>query len=381
MKGYCGIDIDSDKVFISLAKVKKSEAILLKELDVGISPHAKGLVEFLKEKGEAINKKIKENEIALSMHADTVYLNLPLGLENKILVEAHIPLRKSKKITATDILYAKRYLENTFLNWDDICIHHLVLNYEVEGNVYKNPPFGVIAKRIKMKSLLVVVKDRLRKDIEDIFYNLERNFGGFIFPGLSILSTAFGELNKESFLAAFAIGYDRTHIVIYRDGNIDFNSEHRFGLKNILEELARKLILPLSLAQEVYNRYISLKETPPLKEVSIKNGETYINLSINTVNSFVKDYIKQELNIIIEDIKPKLSGEATIAFIGRLNPKEGLGDFLKGHIPYSIIPLKSENISSSFGCIRYGVSKFLERDYHSDNSIVGRIMNVYKEYF
>jgi cell division ATPase FtsA len=382
MKGICAIDISSDKVFFSLATSRKSKLIFLKEAEADLSCGSKSLVEFLKENGEALNEKIKENEKKLSIYADKVYLNLPPGLESRLFVEASIPLKKNKRITPADISYAKKYLEDAYVAWEDICLHHLVLNYEVEGNSYKTAPLGVTAKRVKIKSLLIVAKNKLYRDIDDILYNFGRKFCGFVFQGLSIWANTFEDFAVPESLAACYIGYDKTYMVIYKNGEFYFSDGYAFGLRNILEELSRKLLLPFPLAEEIFNRYVSFKEMPPIKEVSIKNGQQYISLSTNTANSFVKDYLRQELGLIFEAIKPNLVPEINITFSGRLNLKAGLADFLKGFLSYPIaMPLTNESVSLSFGCLRYGLFKFLEREHCANVSFINRIVAVYKEYF
>jgi cell division ATPase FtsA len=382
MKGCCGIDIDRDKTFISFAALKRSQPVFLKEEEAKVVYDSDKLIDFLKNNGELINATIRDAEKKLSIYADTVYLNLPLGLEKQILAEAVVPLKYRKKIDWRDISFAKKYLQDAYLEWDDLCVHHLVLNYEVEGVTYKNPPIGLVAKKIKVKSFLLSVKDAFYKDIEDIFNNLERKFIGFIFPALSFLCAAFTDFNEQSLLAVVYVGYDKSYVVAYQRGVVDFVFKSDFGLKKIYDDLSQKLILPVSLAQEIFKRYVSFKDTSHLKEVSIKSGEAYINLSTQTVNSLARNILINECNLIFTELQNRVSPQTEVSFAGRLNSKEGLGDFLRSYLPY---PIKITNnykcLSSSFGCIRYGTSKYFERNIERNNTIVQSIAQIYKDYF
>ena len=146
--------------------------------------------------------------------------------------------------------------------------------------------------------------------------------------------------------------------------------------------MEKKIILPAALAKEVFNRYISFKELPHFKEVSIKTGSNYINLSTQAANTFVKDYIKNELTAIVMAAKEALAGESSVYVCGRLNIKEGFWDFLKSFMAYNVkLGDIKEVASKSFGVLNYGMLKFLEEGALRKDSFANRIINTYKEYF
>jgi cell division ATPase FtsA len=382
MKGCCGIDIDKDRTFISFATFKKLQPVFLKEAEAEVAFNSDGLADFLKNNGELINTVIQEAEKKLSIHADTVYLNLPFGLEKQTLVETTVPLKHRKKIDWGDIYFAKKYLQDAYLDWDDFCMHHLVLNYEVEGGIYRDPPIGLIAKKIKMKSFLLSVKSGFYKDIEDIFNNLERKLSGLIFPAFSILCAAFAEFSGQKLAAAVYIGYNKIYVITYQKGIVDLAFNSDFGIEKIYNGLAQKLILPASLAQEIFKRYVSFGDASHAKEVSIRNGETYINLSTQTVNSFVRSILVNECNEIFANLQNKIPPQAEISFTGRLNLKDGLENFLRTFSPYCAkVANQHKSLSSSFGCIQYGTSKCFEQSVKKNSSFFQAVTQVYKDYF
>jgi len=383
MKGFCGIDIDTDRTYISFAKELRRELVFLQETDLEIPFFPKNFFEFLQENSNSINQKICEKEKQLSLNVEKIYINLPWGLEQKGEFSATIPLNKRKKITAADIIFAKKYLQDTFLDWDDFCIHNFVLSYQVQDQIYSEPPIGIIAKKIKLNSCLIWVKDKFRKDTEAIFSNLERDFSGFISPFASIAGGIFTHpKDMKDSCAIIDVAYDKTSILVFKNKRISYIKESEFGLKKVFDELEKKIILPSALAQEVFNRYISFKELSHLKEVSIKTGSNYINLSTQAANTFVKDYIKSELLRIIEEAKGALTRESSVYICGRLNVKEGFCDFVKSFMPYEVKLSNAKDVASkSFGSLNYGTSRFLEEGLLRKDSFLNRVIGVYKEYF
>ena len=381
MRGVCAITLDADKAFISSAIVKGRFLNFLGESEVSIPYEGGEVASYLRENLEAINQKIKDSESTNSFNAERIFLELPWNLTNSKEVQEVVPLKRPKRLTVGDISFAKKYLEDKFLNWDDFCIHNVVLNYEVEGVSYDSPPLGVWAKRIKLRSHLLWVKDKIHKDIEDIFSNSDRNFSGFVASPICLFSSAFGK--KEKLQVVVSIDYSSSHFVVIGKDRFTSSEEFGFGLKSIVGALAQRFILDFSLAQEVFYRYISFKEIPYFKEITIKKDQGYVNLSTQTLNSFVKDYIKGEVAVILKAInKSTQEQDFAISFAGRLNVKEGFYSFLKDCIPWKLrAPAYKEVVSSSFGCLRYGVSRFLESEHKKDQSLVQRILSVYKEYF
>ncbi|MEI8349699.1 MAG: hypothetical protein WCI77_06055 [Candidatus Omnitrophota bacterium] len=382
MKMVCGIDVRPDKTFFSLVRLAKSEAYCLRETQLAIPFDGNNFSHFLQANAAAIVKAIEEEARALSISVDTVYLNVPWGLEQRRVVESIVPLGKRKKITSGDILFTKKYVEDAYLDWDDFCMHHFVLRYEVEGKSYVRPPVGVVAKKIKLKSLLVWVKDAFRKDIEGVFSHLEKKLGGMIFAAASSVSANGTQLISANAAGIIDIGYEKSNVAIFVEGNLLCVQEFAFGLKSILQELAKKHFIPVSLSQEVFDRYISFRELPYFKEVSIKNADTYLNVSTNTVNSFVKEYIKNEINVIIEAIRKDVPQEFNLTVTGRLNAKDGFADFLKSFIPQSVVVAAAGvGESLSYGCACYAACRYLERIRGGQDSFFHRFLRIYKEYF
>lgn len=383
MKGYCGIDIDSDKTFISFASLDKQTVNFLEEIEMPVSSRGQNLIDFLKQNAQLFVQRINEKEIAYSLRVEKIFINLPWGLENKVLIDETIPLKKRKKLTSRDIDFAKNYLQDSALDWDDICLHHLILYYEIEGSRFLRPPLGVWAKKIKLHSRVLSVKEKLHKETEDIFDNLDREFGGYIFSGISSLSALLAQGPVSKPMVIVYIGSEESFVTIYSQGNVEFVNGYGFGTTKIFQEIEKKFLLPFELAKEISHRYLSFKDIPNFKEISVKNGQSYINVSTQTFNSFVKELVTREIGSILQEIKNKFQiQECIVSFMGRLNAYDGFYEFLKTSLSNEVEPLNAQRaLSSSFGCLRYGINPFLENDYARSSSLLQKMATIYKEYF
>lgn len=381
MKGVCAIALDRDKAFISFARLRRGQPTFFKESEVLIANSGSDIVFFLKENFETFDQKIKEAEGKYSCRFEKIFLELPWGVAKSKTVEETVTLKTRKKITFRDILRAKKYIEDKFLSWDDFCIHSIIINYEVEGTSYEKAPLGIWAKKIKLQLLLVWIKDKIQRETEDIFDNLDRNLGAMIAPQISRFSSVFTDKDKEQVVVS--IDCEQSRFIARSRNSFIFGKEFSFSFRRVIEQLTKRFALRVSLAEEIFQRYISFKEIPYFKEITVKSESGYVSLSIQALNSFIKNYIKGEICYILRTIREDIvNDDFTISFIGRLNAKEGFYGFLKDYIPYPLkAPLQRLTISSSYGCLCYGVSRFLEIDNKSNGLGFRHILDIYREYF
>jgi len=381
MRGICALALDEDRIFISLASLKRNNLTFKEEVALPLAYNSSNIATFLRDNSEVIEQKIKKIEEKFFIRTEKIFLELPWNQSVQQIVQEAVPLKRKKRITADDISWAKKHLEDKFLDWDDFCIHNIAMSYEVAGQSYRSAPLGVLARRIKLCSLLVGVKYRVYKEVEDIFNNINRSFGGFVAAPMSALATAFRKRGETQ--AVVNISYGSSSYVIRDENNSISYRKFDFCLRKVIEALAKRFMIPVTLADEVFQRYISFKEIPYFKEITLKNGQGYMNLSTQTLNLFVKEYISGEIKCLVGEIKDQIkNNDAVISFIGRLNAKEGFFNFLKEHIVYPLNPpLLKAGVSASLGCLNYGVKPFLENDHKENNSVFQRILDIYREYF
>lgn len=385
MRGICGLFFDSDRIFASLAGRRKSGVFFLEELEIE-RVAANTVFEALKETAEILRQRISQSEKEHSFRLERVFLELPRDFNSKKVVEETVPLRKRKKVTSRDVTYIKKHLEDKFLDWDDFCVHNIPLGFEIGEARYSSPPLGLWARKVKMRSILTWVKDRTYREIEEIFDNINMSFGGFILPELSMLAVLSGgnsfDILREADQAVVSLDYARSFFVLRSSDGCIHSGEFDFGLKNILDELAGRFSLGSDLAREVFSRYIYFKEVPYFKEVTVKNESGYLKLSSQTMNFFVKNYIKIRITGMVREIEIKTGRkDFSISFIGRLSHKEGFNGFLKEFLPQKVVPPLAAGVSSSFGCLRYGSQRFLEITASRRNKLLQSFLDIYRDYF
>jgi len=390
MQAVCGIDLDKDKVFLSFAGLKKNIPFFINEVEIDRGLGDCDIVDFLHDNAELLCKKIASVENKRALRVTKIFLKLPPGMEKMSVVEEVVVLKHTKKINPRDIKFIKKYLEDNALDWDDHCIHHFPLDFGIEGKAFDSLPVGIWAKRIRIKSLLVTVKDRIRTQVESIFNNYDIVFGGFISSGVCDYSSVFSSQDKKGIKAVVSVGYAGSFLTIVDNGLIKSVESFAFGLRQIMEHIAKNFSLPSDLAMEIFERYVSfLPEYNNAdgafsagKEVSVKDGDVYINFSILSVNNLVKNFVQDNIATIAARIDITRSVDVSLSLLGRLNKKEGFFDFLKTFVKYAMVPVPFDSdTSSSFGCARYGILKFLENRSQAKVSFVDRVSLVCKEYF
>lgn len=381
MKGACAVVIDDNRIFISFGILRKSSFKFLKETSLTLTQPPTDLISSIRDNAEVINQAIEEVERSHSLKVDKVFCELPQNFTNTKVVSDIVPLRGKKRISSFDINFIKKYLEDKFLDWDDYSIHSIALQFRVRGEAYSQAPYGLWAKKLLVKSLLVSVKDKVHKEIEDIFDNFNRRFGGFVSSLLSTYASV-GEKSEKP-QVVMRCDYAKSNFVVRSSSDLIFSQNIDFSIKYLIEKLARRFWLDFSLAEELFERYISFKEIPYFKEITVKKEGGYINLSTQTMNLFIKDYIRSKMADIFKIVRPYTGGDDfSFSFLGRLARKEGFYRFLRDCVSAEIItPLEQSAYSASFGCLRYGLLPFLELGYKKERSLLQRAVDIYREYF
>jgi len=378
-KVVCGIDLDKDYAHLSFSRMKGDDMVFFREAVFNRGMTGDFLL-FFRDNIADLRALIDDNAIKHKFKVENIYIKLHPGVEKMTIAEDVVALSRTKKVSPADIAYAKKYLEDNAIDWDDFCIHHFPLNFGIEGKAYESMPVGFWTKRIRIRSLLVTVKDRLRLDMKDIFDNYDMPFGGFISTGVSDFSTSF--TSAKGVMAVVNIGYDTTLLTIARNNILCAVESFDFGVRYLVDAIAREFSISEAIAREIFELYVAFGiSTVGNKSVSVKDGDEYINISISRSSQIVEMMLKD----ILSRIAVRLSHEgevAALSFLGRLNAKAGFYDFLKSFISYPVnMPRFTESFSSSLGCARYGSSRFLENISLPRQTLAQRLRTVCKDYF
>lgn len=131
MKGASAIVIDDDRAFISLGSLKKPSFIFLEEFSLVFPKKSADLFSCIKENSFLLNQAIEDAEKRHCLKVEKVFLELPEdNLSIKKTVDI-VPLKGEKKVSSFDLAFIKKYLEDKYLDWGDLCIHNIAFNYTV----------------------------------------------------------------------------------------------------------------------------------------------------------------------------------------------------------------------------------------------------------
>ncbi|MEM7816670.1 MAG: hypothetical protein QXZ20_02025 [Candidatus Aenigmatarchaeota archaeon] len=372
MRGICAIGIGGRGTVIVFASSNKNKVNFLEEFEVKIPLKENSFLDYLYNNSEIFEQRIKEKDSTLRI--EKVFLVLPCEEIKKSIVEDTILLKKYKKISYKDIVFAKKNLEDIFLSLEDVCLHHFNLEFEIEKNIYNTFPIGVFAKKIKLKSQLIYIKQEQYKRAKELIDSWEKEFGGVLAYPVGI----FKYIQKNKNFVMIDILYDKTYVLIYNEGIFEWIVLEDLSLKKIFENVQRHFSIPSTLVEEIFDRYVSFKEIYDSGEINIKKENDYVNLSIQSLNNFIKDYIKEKIANILEILNSKFSEEFLVSVTGELNKKERFFNFIHNFIPQISI----NRNSMVFNCLDYSAERFLERvPPRFRNSFLNYILNIYKDYF
>ncbi|MCF7873912.1 MAG: hypothetical protein K9L84_00845 [Candidatus Omnitrophica bacterium] len=382
MKAFCAVVLEKDKAFLSFAGLKKGSLELLAEKELLILNN-EDFLQRLRTNAEKIEQLIADFEQEYSLSLKKIFMELPSGLTKEVGVQETIVLPKKKKVTPSIINSAKKYIENKFLEWNHHCIHHIVLDYQTEGIKANEAPLGVFTNKIKFNSLLIYIKESFYKEVADIFYNMEKDFFGFVAHKISVLSQGFKCFKGSQ--VAISINSFNSYVGIKDEKGKVSEKEFNFSLEKIINELSKQYAISSVISGQLLRRYGSFKEIPYFKEITIKKEESYLNLSTKALGNFLKRIFSSNIKPIIEealsDIKESKRETTIFSFIGPLTIKDGFYGYVKKLLPHKVEVPVYKCSSSAFGCIKYGCSKSLEKAYEKKESLLGRIKRVYHEYF
>ena len=379
-----GLSLDDNSwelCFVSLQRRK----ILPYTVISGESYHNfNNLKEFITNSIDYINERISYTEKNSSFKTESIFFRLPRECAGKKEAEDVISLnvgKKVKKITYKDIDYAKRQIENISLGLKDICIHHLVSEYKIGDKTFSRPPIGLWARKMHIKSIMIFVPSDIYDVFIDSFSNVERKFSGFVYGALADYSAAYNNIIEKPVFVV-NIRKNSTIISYFYKGSIIFEKNFCCGSKSIISYVAKRLSFSEELASDLIFKYSSFYDVDLSKEISVKEQNEYINVSLATLNNLIKEAVADHISAMMPYIKREsLSDDYAVLFMGKITQKDGFHNFVKKHFNINVtLPLYNKLPSCAFGCVRYGIKRLFEKE-EAKGSLWQRIAMFYKDYF
>lgn len=383
MKLLAGVNFTKSGIFFSFASRKGKKVIPCGEYLCEKKLNVNSIEKLVKDNIDYIDRELTKKEKKDNCKISDVYCAVSDDCIRKQVVEDTVSLnlkKNRKKISPKDIIQAKKHIEQVSLEWDDFLLHHIVLEYDVDGKKYNFAPVGVWARKLKIKSLLVYVKNIYKEEVFNCFDSFNRVFSGFIYEPVAILTAGYNGVDKK--VIAIDIGTVSTSVVSFFNEDYFFEKKFDFGEETVIKAVADKFLLTEDVAKQLIFQYASFHESSHEKEISLRNNDEYINVSSKSLNLVLRDVFYAGLSLILKNLHEAFNVETIpVFFTGRVTWLDGFTSFVKNS--FSVEIKKSgfyKNLSLGFGCVKYGQLKYFEQ-LPEKESFLKKIYSIYKEYF
>jgi len=381
MRGICGIDIDRDKTVIAFAAIKSGTPMFVRDVTLDVASSG-SIIEHLKANSGLIGRKIKDKSKELAVKIDRVFVSLGWETGDYRLAEDTVAFDVIKRVSCRDIECVRDRIEDEALVHDEYCVHNFEMDYELDDKTYLRAPVGMRAKRLKVRTLVVAIKENIYREAADVLSRMDLVFGGFIAAPCAAMATCLPGREPSRRLVVVNIRYDKSFYLFYDRGRLTILTPIDFGLRSVFIGLQNNFSIPFFLTDEVFSRYLSFKGTDRLKEITLKDGDSYVNVSVSAINTFLAQSLAQELGGMAQSLKDSLGGDLDLTIVGRLSAKDGFYSFLRSCMPQGVGVMPAPGaVSCAWGAARYGIKRFLENAYREKEPFLRRLVRTYKEYF
>lgn len=382
MKGLCGIGVDPGSLRALLVYSHHNRVIPLTKIEIKIS--SQNFLDVLHTYIDTLEEEIRKREKKYSCAVEKIYCSLPFEWAKVKIVEDAIPLTtdKKKRLTLKDIRSAKNHIESVSLEWNEMCLHNIVLEYHLDNKIYTTLPLFLEGRKLTIKTQLIFIERKIFKEVENIFENIGRKFMGFVYKPLSDVSVNYQNAYQEVPCTTLNVGESYTLASGIRNHHLCID-RFDFSERKIKAALEERFLLSQDVCAEILNRYVTFCDTSFHKEVVIKDGTKYVNISMSSLNSFLQDFTARELGAVIEKLKDIYDKKIKIVFLGKIAFMKGFYSFLRHRFPsLEAEPVCFQSVAAPLlGCIKYGRRRYLEEVSLPKKSFFQQLLHMYREYF
>ncbi|MDD4899278.1 MAG: cell division protein FtsA [Candidatus Omnitrophica bacterium] len=340
----CALDIGSSKLVAALARTKKgviSDIIFETEISKGI---AEGSIVDSVELIGSLSRLLKNLKAKSEIKIKSLYLNV--SGQDIATKHAHaiIPLaeRGNKVVTLSDLQKVNEQARVLGSSLEEEIIHQIPYSYSIDSKSNISNPLGLYSHKLEVDLYLVCAKvsslQSFSRVVNQAGYELKDLF-------LSGISTAYAVLNpglKTGEAVICDIGSDITEIIFLKDAAVRNIEVLRTGGNAITQAIARELVVPFDLAEDVKRSYASVGDfdaIPQEKEILIKKDKVYKpikqRLAAQTATSHAREICEKIKHAVEKHIA--LNEIDNFVVCGRTVLLEGFLEMLEGHMG---IPVK-----------------------------------------
>ena len=170
-------------------------------------------------------------------------------------------------------------------------------SYNIDDGEDIHDPFGLEVNRIEADNFILYADNDHITNIRKLFSNVGIKITDIIPDAIAASEVLIKQSERDMGISVLDIGYTKTDIAIFTEGNIQHNKVIPNGIKDIIHMISYVYKLSFEDACYVYNEYANLLKCNSDEEVSL--GIDYLGkerfLHIGEFNRLIEDLIKQLL--------------------------------------------------------------------------------------
>lgn len=276
----CAIDIGSNKISASLAKIKKSriESIFF---DVMPSSGVKeGVIIDATQLVTCLTKIIKNLKNKSGLRIKFIHTNFSGKDISTKHSHAIIPLaeRGNKVITSTDIASANEQARILGSSLEEEIIHVIPSSYSIDSKSNVINPIGLYSHRLEVDLYLVCARLSSLQSLSRVISQAGYEIRNLSFSGLATSKAVFGKEEKKGLSVFCDVGSDVTELLIFKDGLLQDIQILSLGGNSMTAQLSEGLKINAELAEDIKRSYGIIGDTssiPENKEILVKKDEFY----------------------------------------------------------------------------------------------------------
>lgn len=257
-KLYCGLDVGSQRIKVSLLRVRDGQSPQLVDFfEQKTSGFKDSSVSDLAELTDSIQAAMN----GLFKKTESRVKQVSLGLGGDLIAvrrnDSTIPLveRGNKVITSFDLRKVNTQARLLGVKMDEEIVHDVPQTYRVDDVNTAANPLGLCGRKIEVETMLIVANGtRLQNVIKAV------NQAGFevtetCYTSYAAAEAILDENDKKKGCVLLDIGSRVTSILIYSEGILKYLTNIPWGGNDVTRRIAQDLNLSLDLAEDIKKSY------------------------------------------------------------------------------------------------------------------------------
>ncbi|PIQ90812.1 MAG: cell division protein FtsA [Candidatus Omnitrophica bacterium CG11_big_fil_rev_8_21_14_0_20_41_12] len=276
----CAIDIGSNKISASLAKIKKNR---IEDIFFDCLPSSgvkEGVIVDATQLVVCLGKIIKSLRAKSGLKIKFIHTNFSGKDISTKHSHAIIPLaeRGNKVVTSTDIASANEQARILGSSLEDEIIHVIPSSYSIDSKSNVINPIGLYSHRLEVDLYLVCARLSSLQSLSRAVSQCGCEIRSLSFSGLATSKAVLGSKEKKGLSVFCDVGSDVTELLIFKDGLLQDIQILPLGGNSMTEQLSEGLKINFELAEDIKRSYGIIADAssiPENKEILVKKDEFY----------------------------------------------------------------------------------------------------------